>query len=88
MLFAQWAAPWSTGAARFVSGEGGTGVEAEAGQAASRRAGERAAAAAALPSPVAFRESEGRGLLVEVWVNGRGAYTFALDTGAGATILS
>jgi predicted aspartyl protease len=42
---------------------------------------------AALPSPVNFRES-GRGLLVKTWVNGAGPFDFALDTGAGATILS
>ena len=41
-----------------------------------------------LPSPVRFREVEGRGLLVSAWVNGAGEYTFAIDTGAGATILS
>ncbi|HEX8560957.1 MAG TPA: aspartyl protease family protein [Pyrinomonadaceae bacterium] len=42
----------------------------------------------ALPTPVNFRESEGRGLLVRTWVNGAGPFEFALDTGAGATILS
>lgn len=42
----------------------------------------------AMPYAVRFRESEGRGLLVKTWVNGAGAYTFAIDTGAGATILS
>lgn len=42
----------------------------------------------ALPASVHFREVEGRGLLVAVWINGVGDYTFALDTGAGATILS
>lgn len=41
-----------------------------------------------LPSPVRFREIAGRGLLTSVWVNGAGPYTFAIDTGAGATILS
>jgi predicted aspartyl protease len=41
-----------------------------------------------LPSPVRFREISGRGLLLSVWVNGAGPYTFAVDTGAGATILS
>ena len=41
-----------------------------------------------VPSPVRFREVEGRGLLVSAWVNGAGPYTFAVDTGAGATILS
>jgi predicted aspartyl protease len=42
---------------------------------------------AALPSSVSFRES-GRGLLVKTWINGAGPFDFALDTGAGATILS
>ncbi|MBC7911827.1 MAG: aspartyl protease family protein, partial [Pyrinomonadaceae bacterium] len=42
----------------------------------------------AVPAPASFREVEGRGLLVKTWVNGAGAYTFAIDTGAGATILS
>jgi predicted aspartyl protease len=41
-----------------------------------------------VPFPVRFREVEGRGLLVSAWVNGAGPYTFAVDTGAGATILS
>jgi hypothetical protein len=41
-----------------------------------------------LPAPVGFREVEGRGLLAKVWVNNSGAYTFAIDTGAGATIIS
>jgi predicted aspartyl protease len=42
----------------------------------------------AVPAPVSFRESDGRGLLVRTWVNGAGPFNFALDTGAGATILS
>ncbi len=41
-----------------------------------------------LPAPVRFREEAGRGLLVRAWINGTGPYTFALDTGAGATIIS
>jgi predicted aspartyl protease len=45
------------------------------------------ARASALPSSVGFRES-GRGLLVRTWVDGAGPFDFALDTGAGATILS
>jgi predicted aspartyl protease len=44
--------------------------------------------AARVPSPIRFREVSGRGLLVSAWVNGSGPYTFAIDTGAGATILS
>lgn len=42
----------------------------------------------ALPAPVTFREEEGRGLLVKAWLNGRGPFTFAIDTGAGMTLLS
>ncbi|HVF51935.1 MAG TPA: aspartyl protease family protein [Pyrinomonadaceae bacterium] len=43
---------------------------------------------ASVPRPVSFREVGGRGLLVRAWVNGEGPYSFAVDTGAGATILS
>ena len=43
---------------------------------------------APLPRPVRFRETRARGLLLQAWVNGVGPYTFALDTGAGAIILS
>jgi len=35
-----------------------------------------------------FREVPGRGLLVRTWVNGAGPFSFAIDTGAGATLLS
>jgi predicted aspartyl protease len=41
-----------------------------------------------LPRTVRFHEDSGRGLLVSAWVNGAGPYTFAIDTGAGATLLS
>lgn len=43
---------------------------------------------AALPRPVRFHEDDRRGLLIKAWINGVGAYTFAIDTGAGALILS
>ncbi len=43
---------------------------------------------ARLPRAVRFREEEGRGLLVRAWVNGAGPYTFAIDTGAGGSLLS
>lgn len=43
---------------------------------------------AGLPRMVRFREVEGRGLLIRAWVNGAGPYTFAIDTGAGATLIS
>jgi len=45
-------------------------------------------ASMALPRPVSFREVRGRGLLVSTWVNGAGPFNFAVDTGAGATIIS
>ena len=41
-----------------------------------------------IPHPVDFREVSGRGLLVKTWVNGAGPFSFAIDTGAGATLLS
>ena len=41
-----------------------------------------------MPHPVGFREVTGRGLLVRTWVNGAGPFSFAVDTGAGATLLS
>jgi len=41
-----------------------------------------------IPVPVRFREVRGRGLIVKAWVNNSGPYDFAVDTGAGATILS
>ncbi|HEY0375670.1 MAG TPA: aspartyl protease family protein [Pyrinomonadaceae bacterium] len=43
---------------------------------------------ARLPRAVRFREEEGRGLLARAWVNGAGPYTFAIDTGAGGSLLS
>jgi hypothetical protein len=48
----------------------------------------RGAGVPVLPAPARFREVEGRGLLVRVWVNNSGPYNFAIDTGAGATIIS
>jgi predicted aspartyl protease len=87
LLLFGWAAPRLLGAARFHFGEGrGVGVvEYLATHAAQGRGTARRAS---IPSPVRFRESGGRGLLVDTWVNGAGPYTFAVDTGAGATILS
>src|SRR5712691_12716807 len=41
-----------------------------------------------VPDAVGFREVAGRGLLVRTWVNGAGPFSFAIDTGAGATLLS
>ena len=41
-----------------------------------------------LPQAVSFRVDRNSGLLVEVWINGAGPFTFALDTGAGTTLVS
>ena len=41
-----------------------------------------------LPGAISFREADGRGLLVKTWVNGRGPFTFAIDTGAGMSVIS
>ena len=41
-----------------------------------------------IPRSVTFRELRGRGLIVKAWVNSAGPYSFAVDTGAGATLLS
>lgn len=41
-----------------------------------------------VPRPVSFREVTGRGLIVKTWINSTGPFNFAIDTGAGATLLS
>lgn len=41
-----------------------------------------------IPRRVVFRDVPGRGLLVRTWVNSAGPFNFAIDTGAGATLLS
>jgi hypothetical protein len=38
--------------------------------------------------PIPFKESKSRGLLVTAWINGSGPYTFAIDTGAGVSLVS
>ncbi|HEY8187399.1 MAG TPA: aspartyl protease family protein [Pyrinomonadaceae bacterium] len=40
------------------------------------------------PLPVRFRLSKERGLLLSTWINGRGPYIFALDTGAGMNLIT
>lgn len=39
-------------------------------------------------APIRFREDRSAGLLVSAWVNGAGPFTFAIDTGAGVTIIT
>ncbi len=41
-----------------------------------------------LPAQARFRYATGRGLIVRAWVNNVGPFDFAVDTGAGSTILS
>ena len=80
------AVPAKAGAARLPFEEGAA-VSRHAGRDFGAQ-GAEAARGASVPAPVGFRESSGRGLLLRAWVNGAGPFTFALDTGAGATILS
>ncbi len=40
------------------------------------------------PHSVLFQEVSGRGLLIRTWINSQGPFNFAIDTGAGATLLS
>jgi len=44
--------------------------------------------AMALPLSARFRISKERGLLMSTWINGKGPYTFAVDTGAGMNIVT
>jgi predicted aspartyl protease len=49
---------------------------------------QRTIVAQTLPRAVSFREVHGRGLLISAWINGIGPFNLAVDTGAGATIIS
>ncbi|HEY6803552.1 MAG TPA: aspartyl protease family protein [Pyrinomonadaceae bacterium] len=39
-------------------------------------------------SPIRFSEDRSAGLLVDGWINGAGPFTFALDTGAGVSLVT
>ena len=56
--------------------------------AASRSVESKPSRGTSVPRVARFREVEGRGLLLKTWINGSGPYTFAVDTGAGATVIS
>lgn len=84
LLTTLWAAPLLARGAAHTSFLGALSALKRLGQ--GREAGRRGGAA--LPSPARFRESESRGLLVKTWVNGVGPFEFAVDTGAGANIIS
>ena len=86
-----WAAPlsgaahlyeWGAGAPSAASTQVRMKVAASVGQR------ERSAPETRLPRMARFSESSGRGLIVSAWVNGTGVYSFAVDTGAGGTIIS
>lgn len=42
----------------------------------------------ALPRTVSLRETRERGFLARVWINNAGPFNFAVDTGAGVTLIS
>jgi hypothetical protein len=42
----------------------------------------------AVGDPVRFRDDRNSGLLVDVWLNGSGPFNFAIDTGAGITVIT
>ncbi len=69
-----WAVP-SVGTAPFIAGA------ASPPGTVARRTGP-------LPQPARFRMNKDRGLLLSTWINGRGPYVFALDTGAGLNVIT
>jgi len=46
------------------------------------------APSAARPDPISLRDDAEHGLLAKGWINGAGPFVFAIDTGAGASIVS
>src|SRR5688572_7599181 len=67
---------------------GGRAVSIETALFAAPQSGPQRAARAATVRPVRLREVRGRGLLADVWVNSVGPFLFAVDTGAGGTLVS
>lgn len=78
----------------IVAAVGGRAVSSGAALLVPQQRGQRPRTAAppqrpaTLPRPVTFQEVRGRGLLVSTWINSRGPFTFAVDTGAGITVIS
>ena len=73
----------------LVASMGGGAASAQAALSQQRRQSSiKANTSNPLPHAVSFREVAGRGLLVRAWVNGIGPFNFAIDTGAGATLIS
>ena len=80
-------------AAILLVATGGRAVSMEAAPFAASGSAARPRESSAQPGativrPVRLREVRGRGLLAEVWINSVGPFTFAVDTGAGATLVS
>ena len=74
-------------AAILLVATGGRAVSMETALFAASQSALQPVARAAM-RPVRLREVRGRGLLADVWVNSVGPFTFAVDTGAGATLVS
>lgn len=73
----------------LVASIGGRAASAQAAPSQHRRESSiKSAISNPIPHAVTFREVPGRGLLVRTWVNGIGPFNFAIDTGAGATLIS
>ena len=77
----------------IVAAVGGRAVSSGTALRVSQQRGQRPRTArvqrpVTLPRPVTFQEVRGRGLLVSTWINSKGPFTFAVDTGAGITVIS
>lgn len=73
----------------MVASMGGRAALAQAAPSQNRRpSNSKSITITPVPHAVSFREVPGRGLLVRTWVNGIGPFNFAIDTGAGATLIS
>ncbi|HUS11454.1 MAG TPA: aspartyl protease family protein [Pyrinomonadaceae bacterium] len=53
-----------------------------------KEATQRSDPAMAVPRPARLRVQKDRGLLLSTWINGRGPYVFAVDTGAGMNLIT
>ena len=73
----------------LVASIGGRAASAQAAPPQNRRDSTlKSSISTPVPRAVSFREVQGRGLLVRTWINGIGPFNFAIDTGAGATLIS
>lgn len=75
-------------AAILLVATGGRAVSMETALFAAPQSAPQSVAHAAAVRPVRLREVRGRGLLADVWVNSAGPFIFAVDTGAGGTLVS